>query len=625
MKKNYDNDYAEGNVYGHIIALLRRNLPAGAEEGVHLDLGCGYGRIAEPIQRKLGLHYVGLDLDAAGVASLVDRGFEAGTADLNYDSPTVLAQIRRVIAGRRLVSVTLIDVLEHLHTPGPMLDVVRSLVHEHGAVAAVSVPNLAHRDVGFKLAFGRYDMTVAGLLDHTHVANFTISTLNDLLGQHGLHVIDRNHVKLAQSDQHFPYTHPALAAGSVLGAFLRGLRDQADDEATTNQLVVACLSGPVKAPRYEELERARSQPKPFLSVVTRTQGNRSSTLSDVFLALAAQTCQDFEVILVGHLLDRERQIAVEEVLERLDPHLRARLKFIRIDHGNRTVPLNIGFAAANGEYAVILDDDDLPMAHWVETFRELARQGSGRLLRAVAVRQEFDWVHTKYGPPVARAISGFKHDYADHFDLFSHLIDNRTPGLAIAFPTCLHQELGIRFDEDLTTAEDWDFLMRCAIVCGVQSTPEVTCIYRWWVSAESSRKAHSTDEWRANHHRIHEKLDRLPMLLPRGSARDIRKLMEELGSLKAQLAQLSVRAGMPPLPGLLSPAQQDLVAVLSSNSWRFSAPLRRIVSALTGRPRPVYDVARMSDTEAGQAIVAIRESSSWRVTAPLRKLGSLGR
>ena len=57
MKTDYDNAYFHDNVYGHVVALLTRYVARKPENGagVHLDLGCGYARIAEPLTAATGV------------------------------------------------------------------------------------------------------------------------------------------------------------------------------------------------------------------------------------------------------------------------------------------------------------------------------------------------------------------------------------------------------------------------------------------------------------------------------------------------------------------------------------------------------------------------------------------
>lgn len=369
---------------------------------------------------------------------------------------------------------------------------------------------------------------------------------------------------------------------------------------------------------------------PFLTVVTRTQGRRPVPLGDVLTALAAQSCNDFELLIVGHRLAPEMRALVQRMVDAVPQGLRSRISLLTVDRGNRTAPLNDGFAAARGEYVAILDDDDLPMAHWVETFLALARQQPGKVLRAVAIKQEFDNVRSvgsEWEAP--RAISSFNKEYPSQFDWFEHLRMNQTPPIALAFPRKAFAELGIHFDETLTTTEDWDFLMRTANACGVASTAEITAIYRWWTGPESSRSIHPQEEWVQNHTRILGKMDAEPLRLPAGAARQLRELLDRVDKLtavaldmKARLARHGEFVDPNELRSVDTSARAELLALLQSRSWRVTAPLRLVRRLLRRLPPNVIDVGAMSASQVDEAIRNIRASASWRLTATLRRLKS---
>jgi glycosyltransferase involved in cell wall biosynthesis len=275
----------------------------------------------------------------------------------------------------------------------------------------------------------------------------------------------------------------------------------------------------------ETLTSERKTARPFLTVVMRTQGTRPHTLVEALTCLAGQTDDDFEVLVLGHKLTLDRLIEVEKVIEDTPVWLRNRIRFVRVDEGNRTRPLNKGFELAHGDYIVALDDDDIPMAHWVETFRRLHEREPGRVLRSVVVRQEVVNVTTAgrlgvraQGPPDLR--------YALNFDFIQHLRLNQSPNFSVAFPRRTFHDLNLRFDEDLTTTEDWDFLMRNAAIVGVANAPEITGIYRWWLQDESSRAAHPPEEWQRNYDLVLDKLDAINILLPQGSARRLLSLWD---------------------------------------------------------------------------------------------------
>jgi hypothetical protein len=609
----YDNQYFSDNVYGHLRALLER---VGATRGgVHLDIGCGFGRVAEALRDELGVVYVGLDIDQEALGSLRERGFEAISVDLR-NLEVLREAATKALGGRRLSSLSILDTLEHLAEPGEMLSFLRDLAASAQCPLVVSVPNVAHRDVGFKLAFGKWDYTPAGLLDRTHLRFFTEASLQVLTQTAGWFEVAEFDVALETSDQHFPALHPALAEETSLHRLLTHLRQQVNETATINQFVRAYLPGMAIA--ADQLLVASSLGAvPFLTVVTRTQGRRLGTLRETLLCLSAQTDQDFEVIVAGHRLDLERQLAVERVIEDQHAVMRSKIRLLKVDRGNRTAPLNEGFASARGHYVAILDDDDFVFGHWVETFKSLAQRFPGRVLRTCAVAQAFEPVTPRFAPSNAvRATTGFQQRWPRTFDFVEHLLTNRTPGLALAFPRLAFAELNIRFDEALTTTEDWDFMLRTVLVCDVGASPLITCVYRQWVNAESSATEHSTDEWRANYDQILRKIERLPVILPEGSLRRIRTLLEQATAQGPASAATS---------STLAPVERDFNAlrdraqiILTSRSWRVMRPLR-IASRFAGKPLPpVQALWSMLDSDVETLVNRLENSWSWRLTAPIR-------
>ncbi|MES5045775.1 methyltransferase domain-containing protein [Rhizobium nepotum] len=602
---HYDHAFERDNVYGHALALLTRYRALDPEmqartRTVHLDLGCGFGRIAEPLTEILGCDYIGIDGAADGLQSLKFRGFEAH--ELLFDTyEQTLNAIREILGGRQVGSLTMLDTLEHLPNGDMVLRVIRELIGQTNAPAVISVPNVAHRDIGFKLAFGHWDYTRSGLLDHTHTRLFSRISLKRTFGTAGLHIVDRNDVELVSSDQYFPDTHPALAAGTTLHSVLKSLRENVDDSAVVNQFVSLVVAGPqVSAHAYLE-DSLRHSERPFLSIVMRTQGKRPHCLDEALTALAGQEDRDFELLLVGHKLSLEQQISVERAIEDSPEWLRKATRLIRVYDGNRTRPLNRGFEEALGEYIAILDDDDIPMAHWVSTFRTLAEKKPGAMLRAICARQDVDTV-TVGGRKGVRAVGGFD-PYRAEFDIVQHLVMNQSPTCALAFPRGAFHELNIRFDESLTTTEDWDFLQRVAIVVGVSSSQEITSIYHWWKRTEdSSRTDHNEAEWKSNHLAVYRKIDNLPILLPAGSAQQLRDLYN--------LAM----TGLPAHEGDRTSYVKEITAILTSKSWRWSVPMRW-PAIRRGRKDPrVEDLASMTDLQLATLLARLRRSGSWRKT-----------
>ena len=373
-------------------------------------------------------------------------------------------------------------------------------------------------------------------------------------------------------------------------------------------------------------------PSPFLSIVTRTQGRRPHTLVEVLTCLAAQRDADFELLILGHRLDAGQQDLVLGLVDDCPSWLRNRIRCIAVEHGNRTRPLQLGFAAARGAYVAMLDDDDIVFAHWVESFREMARLEPGRVLRGNTVVQVVDKV-------VVEGVSGLRAEaapdvrYPKKFNFLEHVLENRSPPMTLAFPRQLIEFEGIRFDETLTTTEDWDFFMRCAAVTGVADGAGITSIYRWWHKGESSRTVHGQSEWQENHYRIWKNWDDACFRLPPGGMRDLVNLLQEHAAYSAELRRQQLQGARLELnPALLNRdpqlrltgAKLQVGKIWSSTSWRLTAPLRALGHLLGGGQEIGPDWLQSATAEEAEALVCkLYQSRSWRIAWPVRVLRRL--
>jgi SAM-dependent methyltransferase len=623
----YDNGFAEDNVYGHIAELLSRFRPGKGE--YFLDFGCGFGRLAEVIAARHGINYIGFDINRPGLASLQERGFQSHYLDL-ADAEAAFAIVEASLpAGACVAAICTIDTLEHLPDPLTALQLLARIANGRNAPLLVSVPNVAHNDIGAKLAVGRFDYTEAGLLDHTHMQYFTSDRFSSLMQSAGWHEVHRNDVEMLESDQHFPNQLPVLSAKAPLALMIANLRAKVDSFGHVNQFVRAYLPGPVPADvahvpyvAYPSVGGA-----PFLSVVIRTVGKRISTLRESLLCLSAQTCQDFEVVIAGHNLDIDRQVAVEGLIEELQHDVRSRTRLLRVDGGGRSAPLNAGFQNATGRYVVAFDDDDLVFGDWVETFKALEATNPGQLLRATAIAQDWDRVRRPNGELASRAISGMRSLYPEHFELLAHIVENRTPLHSIAFPRVLFSDLGFEFDPDLSTAEDWDLIIRVAPLCGVACAPKITAMYRLWKDGDSSSVHHDEFEWKSNYIRTLRKIDSAPMLLPVGSATKLRRMYVDLERLQGKV---DFDADSTVVPNVETDDGQRLEALrlryhelVHSKSWKISAPLRMIMRIVRRHGRPTDPrIWHMNERDLEYHIRMIIGSASWRWTRILRMINS---
>jgi GT2 family glycosyltransferase len=380
----------------------------------------------------------------------------------------------------------------------------------------------------------------------------------------GWREVSSDDLPLERSDQHFPADHALLAEASTLHRFLTVLRAQAGPYANINQFIRAYLPGTARdLPLLAE--PAEPSDQPFLTVVVRTQGRRPATLRDSLLCLVAQTDQDFEVVVTAHRTTPEGRAVVDEAIEELPRSLRGRVRVLTVEGGGRARPLNEAALVARGRYLAVLDDDDLVLGNWVESFARRAVDAPGMVLRGVCVEQAIEpaaWGDT----PGIRAVGPLSNPYPAHFDLFAHMGRNHTPFMAYAFPGSLFRDLGLRFDESLDICEDWDFELRVALLVGVASTPEMTAVYRRWTGGSSSASLHDEDEWRRTEQAILAKIDALPHLFPPGSIAAIREA--------AMQGQERVEREIRALVERNRELEEHALRMEQSQSWRLTRPLR---------------------------------------------------
>ena len=279
---------------------------------------------------------------------------------------------------------------------------------------------------------------------------------------------------------------------------------------------------------YREEALAEKEEKdpaaPFLTVITRTQGKRPDMLCDVLLSLTGQSNTDFELLIMAHNVTEEQKASVSELIDELPEWMRQKTRLVPVVGGTRSTPLNAGFAEARGSYVAVLDDDDLIFDHWVETFYQLSQKYEGRILHSYSVIQDWETVG-KTLPNTPRVAGAPENTYCCDFDYINQLGLNKCPFCALAFPASLYKKMGLRFDETLTTTEDWDFLMRSAFLVGVADSSEITFLYRNWLNAENSSSLHAQEEWRKNSNYVVKRFSKTPIILPVGG---LKKYYDEI-------------------------------------------------------------------------------------------------
>ena len=533
----YDFEFSWESTYARAARLIAASCPVGRV----LDLGAGVGELGVAVE-QFGFSYLGGDLDPANVEAMEVRGRDAFHLDLLADP---LAAVRDAIdrsPGEPIVAVTALDVIEHLPDPDAAIRSIGRLVDaladnplrddqlRDDPLLVVSIPNVAHYDLAAKLLVGRWDVTETGLLDSTHVALFDERRLEDAFAAWS--EVGRSDVIIEQTEQRFPDGLPVFGATALHG-YLRRLRARSGATGSTYQFVRAyrrrtALTAPAAAP-------PQAGDAPFLSVLTRTLGDRA-TLLDVLTSLAAQHDPDFELHVLVNNPDRSVIDRIEAMVAGFDPSFAGRVTVHHLRAAGRTRPLNDGLDAARGDYAVVLDDDDLVTTDWVGAFKRLAAGSPGRVLRAGSVVQ---WVETPPGGSgLSTSVSGFESLYPMELDVLDTIRANRSPSCSYAVPMGLVRSLGLRFDESQRVAEDWKFQLAAVLIAGAASTPEITSIYRR-ARGGGSAAAESEQVWIEDLGRVIDDLDGEPILLPPGSLHRIHQLYERIEHLERELGEPS--------------------------------------------------------------------------------------
>lgn len=144
-------------------SLILKLLPAQGSGLRVLDVGCGPGYLLAPLAAR-GFQVVGVDRTGPVAA------------DLNGELPPLEGSFDFVL---------LADVLEHLQYPERVVAWTLRYLKPDGRLV-ISVPNVAHMYVRWRLLWGAFDYQDRGILDRTHLRFFTRRSFATFLDDCGL-------------------------------------------------------------------------------------------------------------------------------------------------------------------------------------------------------------------------------------------------------------------------------------------------------------------------------------------------------------------------------------------------------------------------------------------------------
>jgi methionine biosynthesis protein MetW len=143
-----------------------------------LDVGCGTGGQTCAINVGKNNDVVGVEPDPLRAAAARSRGLNIHQGVFDHQVVTSVGTFDVIV---------LADVLEHVADPAQMLALVRGCLRARGSVI-ISVPNVAHWTVRFRLLLGRFDYADGGIMDATHLRWYTRKSLLSLLQNAGFEV-----------------------------------------------------------------------------------------------------------------------------------------------------------------------------------------------------------------------------------------------------------------------------------------------------------------------------------------------------------------------------------------------------------------------------------------------------
>lgn len=184
---------------------------------------------------------------------------------------------------------------------------------------------------------------------------------------------------------------------------------------------------------------------PFFSVIIPVY-NRAAALVHAIESVRAQTCQDFEIVVVDDGSKDDPRAVVEGFA---DP----RIRFIRQDNKGGGAARNTAIDHAQGRFIAPLDSDDIFLPQHLARMKALL-EGSENLVGYARMRVDRGQGRVFLKPP--RAIRAGE-------EMASYLLCDRgfVPTITIAVERKMAQR--IRYPENLRAAEDTDFAIRLSL------------------------------------------------------------------------------------------------------------------------------------------------------------------
>ena len=219
---------------------------------------------------------------------------------------------------------------------------------------------------------------------------------------------------------------------------------------------------------------------PFFSVIIPVY-NRAAVLADAIESVRAQTCQDFEIVVVNDGSTDDPRAVVESFA---DP----RIRFIRQENKGGGAARNTAIDHARGRFIAPLDSDDAFLPQHLARMKALL-EGTTNLAGYARMRVDRGESRVFLKPP--RAIRAGE-------EMARYLLCDR--GFVPTITIAVEREMArrIRYHEDLHAAEDTDFAIRLSLAgCHFQMIEEPGAVWNDRHDPSRASSGHGRDAFGA--------------------------------------------------------------------------------------------------------------------------------
>ncbi len=259
-------------------------------------------RSAQPDRSDLDevvANVVGLlaELELPGSRQVVDLGDQDATSeqaalrsrgiDVVPGAFTDVASLKATLDGVDNVGgVVLVEVLQHLADPQELLTALAAWAVDHGSPSLViTVPHVAHVDMGLKLLCGQFEVQQTGPLDPANLRFFTEETLQRLVDRSGWNVVRRDDLHSLYSEEYETGLRNGLPE-ELMGA-LQATAQAVNPNWSVTHFVWALEPRPVDmAPTSYGEAVAPTEPTPTSSIGPETTAEVAAYLASVGLVVS---------------------------------------------------------------------------------------------------------------------------------------------------------------------------------------------------------------------------------------------------------------------------------------------------------------------------------------------------